>query len=102
MKTVNLTTRVGSDGVLRLEVPVDVTNTELEVVLVLQPMAPAPANTPEARGWPPGYFDEVIGSLPDFPYIDGDMGGIDPSMDETEDELWFDPPEEPAGGHQAP
>jgi hypothetical protein len=101
MKTVNLTTRVGSDGVLRLEVPVDVMNTELEVVLVLQPMASAPTNTPEARGWPQGYFEEVIGSLPDFPDVDGDMGGIDPSLDETEDELRFHPPEEPAGGNQA-
>ncbi len=34
--------------------------------------------------WPPGYFEEVVGSIPDFPEIDGDMGGIDPALDETD------------------
>jgi hypothetical protein len=34
------------------------------------------AASPESRGWPPGYFEEVIGSLPDFPDVDGDMGGV--------------------------
>src|SRR5689334_1577918 len=52
---------------------------------------------PEARGWPPGYFERTAGSLPDFPDVDGDMQGIDPALDETEDELRFDMPGESAG-----
>lgn len=43
--------------------------------------------------WPPGYFEEVVGSIPDFPEIDGDMGGIDPALDETDADLRLDPPE---------
>jgi hypothetical protein len=47
-----------------------------------------------ARGWPPDYFEQTAGSLPDFPDIDGDMGGLDPSLDRTDEDLRFDPPEE--------
>lgn len=43
-----------------------------------------------ANGWPEGYFTNVIGSMPDFPDVDGDMSGLDPSLDETDDELNFD------------
>ncbi len=52
------------------------------------------AVSPEARGWPPGYFERTAGSLPDFPDVDGDMGGIDSSLDETDEELRFDLPDE--------
>jgi hypothetical protein len=45
---------------------------------------------PEARGWPSGYFERSAGSLPDFPDVDSDMSGIDPTLDETEEELRFD------------
>ncbi|HEY3227628.1 MAG TPA: DUF2281 domain-containing protein [Roseiflexaceae bacterium] len=47
-----------------------------------------------ANGWPTGYFEQTAGSLPDFPDVDGDMSGIDPSVDRTEENLRFDPLEE--------
>lgn len=52
-------------------------------------LAEAEQHTME-NGWPPGYFDRTAGALPDFPEIDHDTGGIDPSLDEH-DELRFDP-----------
>src|SRR5687767_7346122 len=38
METIKLQSRVSKDGILRLEVPVNASDTEIEVVLVVQPM----------------------------------------------------------------
>jgi hypothetical protein len=59
MQTIKLDTRVGKDGILKLELPLDVSDTELEVVVVVHPK--------EKRGWPPGYFEHTAGSLSDNP-----------------------------------
>ena len=57
METITLHSRVGADGLLKLQVPVNLTNTELEVVLIVQPVVPAS----QAPGWPPEFFKEVAG-----------------------------------------
>lgn len=57
METITLHSRVGADGLLKLQVPVNLTNTELEVVLIVQPVASAA----EGLGWPQGFFEEVAG-----------------------------------------
>ena len=41
METITLHSRVGADGLLKLQVPVHLTNTELDVVLIVQPVAAA-------------------------------------------------------------
>jgi hypothetical protein len=57
METITLHSRVGADGLLKLQVPVKLTNTELEVVLIVQPITPAG----QELGWPPEFFKEVAG-----------------------------------------
>jgi len=57
METITLHSRVGADGVLKLQVPVKLTNTDLEVVLIVQPVASAR----QEPGWPAGFFEEVAG-----------------------------------------
>lgn len=57
METITLRSRVGADGLLKLQVPVNLTNTDLEVVLIVQPVASAS----QGLGWPPGFFEEVAG-----------------------------------------
>ena len=57
METITLHSRVGADGLLKLQVPVNLTNTELDVVLIVQPVA----SVDQALGWPPGFFEEVAG-----------------------------------------
>ena len=64
METITLHSRVGADGLLKLQVPLHLTNTELEVVLVVQPVS-----TAEAHGWPPGFFEQTYGSLRDQPLV---------------------------------
>jgi hypothetical protein len=56
MRTINLHSHVGSDGVLHLDVPVGLADTDLQVVLIVHPSTAPPDN------WQPGFFEEVIGS----------------------------------------
>ena len=65
METITLHSRVGADGLLKLQVPVHMTNTELEVVLIMQPVAP----TGQEHVWPPGFFEQTYGSFRDEPLI---------------------------------
>jgi hypothetical protein len=57
METITLHSRVGADGLLTLQVPVKLTNTDLEVVLIVQPVAPQS----KATEWSPEFFEEVAG-----------------------------------------
>ena len=63
MQTLQIRSQAGADGVLHLEIPVGTPHAEYQVVVVLQPASDAPPpKTPEELGWPPGFFEEVIGS----------------------------------------
>jgi hypothetical protein len=59
MQAIKLESHVGSDGILKLELPTDLANTDLEVLIVFQPK--------QKRSWPPGYFDRTAGSLANDP-----------------------------------
>jgi hypothetical protein len=65
METITVHSRGGADGLLKLQVPVNLTNTDLEVVLIVQPVTPAS----EARSWPAGFFEQTYGSLRDQPIM---------------------------------
>lgn len=56
MHSIKLTKRVGADGVLHLDIPVGITDKEVEIMVIYQPL-----KTPQERGWMPGFFEEVIG-----------------------------------------
>lgn len=59
MQTIKIDARVNEDGILKLELPLDVTNSDLEVLVVIQ--------TKAKRRWPDGYFERTAGSLADDP-----------------------------------
>jgi hypothetical protein len=65
METITLHSRVGADGLLKLQVPVKLTNTDLEVVLIVQPVTSAN----QTRGWPAGFFEQTYGSFSDQPLV---------------------------------
>ena len=60
MQSITLHSHVGEDGILHLDIPVGLTDAELEVTVTVQPVS-----TPEGKGWPPGFFEETFGSLRD-------------------------------------
>ncbi|MBH8572287.1 hypothetical protein I8752_04405 [Nostocaceae cyanobacterium CENA369] len=68
MQSIKLCSHVGADGILHLEIPVGMTDKEMEVVVIYQQIEPSTApKTPEELGWPPGFFEQTAGSLADDP-----------------------------------
>ena len=66
METIKLKTRANPDGKLTIQLPKNVGNAELEIILVYQPVElKKPAKTPEELGWPPGFFERTAGCLAD-------------------------------------
>ena len=64
MQTITLKVRADRDGVVKLEIPTDLADREVEIVLVLQPLEPEPLDT---MGYPLGYFEATYGSFADEP-----------------------------------
>ncbi|MBE9095621.1 hypothetical protein [Tychonema sp. LEGE 07203] len=70
MQSIKVRSRVGSDGMLHLQIPGGIKDTELEVIVVFQPVTPTTEpKTPEDLGWPPGFFETVIGSWEGEPLV---------------------------------
>ncbi|MDQ7025625.1 MAG: hypothetical protein Q9P01_13940 [Anaerolineae bacterium] len=59
METIKLRAHIGSDGILKLEMPTNFKNVDAEVVIVLQP---TPEKVTDGYGWPVDYF-EVLDAL---------------------------------------
>ena len=79
MSVIRMTATSGPDGVLHLSVPAGRAG-EYEVTVVFVPKPTANGNaappadgtapkTPEELGWPPGYFENVIGSIDDETFV---------------------------------
>ena len=71
MKRVTLQTHIGSDGLLRLELPVGMTDVDLEVTVTMQPLTSTISLDPEELGWPPDFFDRPTGSCATFHLSEG-------------------------------
>ncbi|KAI9130042.1 hypothetical protein [Acaryochloris sp. CCMEE 5410] len=56
---ISIRSHVGADGVLRLEVPTEFADADLEVTVLL---SPAESSAPTTIEWQPGFFSDVIGS----------------------------------------
>jgi hypothetical protein len=64
MQTLTLKARADKDGIIRLEIPTDTADREMEIVLVMQPMESEPV---DEMGYPIGYFEETYGIFADEP-----------------------------------
>jgi hypothetical protein len=74
METIKVRTRLGEDGVLKLELATGMVNQEIEVLVVMQPLDSEPV---DAMGYPIGYFEETYGSFADDPLARGDEPPLD-------------------------
>lgn len=64
MQTIMLKARADKNGIVRLEFPTDLTNQEMEIILVMQPVEQEPL---DEMGYPLGYFEETYGMFADNP-----------------------------------
>lgn len=57
---------------LTLRLPKEFTNRRIEVLVVPLDDLPPPTTpvSTQGKGWPPGYFDRLMGSVPGFPDSD--------------------------------
>jgi len=70
MDSIKLRSHVGPDGILKLEVPVGVVNTDLDVVVSVEPVDNgAGGKTLEELGWPKGFFEETAGAWAGEPLV---------------------------------
>lgn len=70
MQSITLHSHVGADGILHLDIPVGLTDAELEVTVTVQTVdSPSEVDSPQGKGWPPGFFEETFGCLKDDPLV---------------------------------
>jgi hypothetical protein len=81
VQTIHWSGKAGSDGVLEVRVPVGVAGGEFDVVVVVQPKAPAAPGSPESRGWPPGFIERTAGSITDPTFRRHEQGEFEKRLD---------------------
>jgi hypothetical protein len=69
MQSIVLHSHSGQDGVLKLEVPLGLSNTEFEVMVIVQPvLLPKPKVLRDSSlGWTPNFFELTFGTMRDEP-----------------------------------
>ena len=66
MQSITLRSYVGEDGILHLQLPVDLKNTDLEVTVTIRAIAPKlDRKLGVELGWSEGFFTETAGALAD-------------------------------------
>ena len=69
MLSIKTTAPVGPDGTLTLAVPTPLRETDVEVMVVVHPVA-----LPAERGWPPSFFEATAGRWQGEPLKRGAQG----------------------------
>lgn len=83
-QTINICSHVGSDGILKLEVPVDMTDTDIVVtVIVKSSSSPSNALSLEKLGWTPGFFEQTFGAWEGEPLSREPQGQINERLSFT-------------------
>ena len=67
MQSITQNSRVGRDGILKLSVPVGLSDVEVEVMIIIQPITQS--EPPDGLGWPPAFFERTFGCLRDEPLV---------------------------------
>jgi hypothetical protein len=57
METITLNSHVGQDGILHLDIPVNIINTDLTITIILNPSDDfQQENKPKGKGWPANFL----------------------------------------------
>ncbi|MBI5838630.1 MAG: hypothetical protein HZB19_00875 [Chloroflexi bacterium] len=66
MQSLTLHTRVGKDGILKIETPIGFANADLEIILVVHPLEAGAQPVPE---WLANFFNEIVGGWEGAPLV---------------------------------
>ncbi len=77
MQSLTLHTRVGKDGILKLEIPVGIVDTDLEIILILNPVVESRI----ATEWPRNFFTEILGGWEGAPLVREPQGTYESRSD---------------------
>ena len=78
MQSIKLRSRVGADGSLHLQVPLELAARELELIVVYQPVEPVQkAKTALNLGYPADFFEKTAGAWQGEPLTRGEQGKCD-------------------------
>jgi hypothetical protein len=64
MESIQLKTHVGHDGLLQIKLPEQIANSEVEVVVIYQPV-----DKTKKRSWSPGFFERTFGAWVGEPLV---------------------------------
>jgi hypothetical protein len=65
-QSLQIESRVGTDGVLTLRVPLAASDANTDVIVTIRPKSTAAVRS-AASAWPPGYFEKTYGSFASDP-----------------------------------
>lgn len=71
MKTIQVKSRIGKDGLLSLNIPTDEKETDVEVLIVIETKNDA------SHTWNDGFFDETFGCFNESPITRPAQGDMD-------------------------
>lgn len=66
MRSITLNSHVGPDGLLKLDIPTDLSDVDVEVVVIVQPSDPSGV---DGRAWPTNFFEQTYGLYRDHPLV---------------------------------
>lgn len=76
-QNISIRSHVGSDGILHLEVLVEMKNTDIVVTMKVRSLpAVSEVTKLEQLGWSPGFFEETFGTWEGEPLIRASQGEI--------------------------
>lgn len=74
MESFKVKTKIGEDGILRVEMPSEAKNVELEVLIIFETVNNQELQPKTTHGWHPDFFEKVIGGWQGEPLVRGEQG----------------------------
>jgi hypothetical protein len=70
MRSIKVRSHVGADGMLHLNIPLGLTDRDVEIMVIYQPLeTESKTKTPQELGWPPGFFENTFGAWEGEPLV---------------------------------
>jgi hypothetical protein len=77
MRSIKVRSHVGADGMLHLNIPLDLADRDVEVMVIYQPLeTESKTKTSQELGWTPGFFENTFGAWEGEPLVREPQGEL--------------------------